>query len=716
MKTNKAVKYLFPCIGLLAAAVAQAGEPSASSVSGQFTTKLYFFDFSGGLPQYLQSYSGQESWSGDRDSGLYGDVDLSLRVSSDQRDTLVLERQGFGLDNHRARLRGGNEAIGFSGYYSHYRSNAGDLNYVNRPGTENNPTATGYTIGGNAGYLSRFNDDSTGQGGYHVERTRYGIGVKFKPELMGTGTSLAVNFDGYQRDGTTFATWVAGNSDIAPVSPDQRQARWRGYDKPVDEGMGRLSLNFTASPGGLFQFAYDGSFERFRNSARIAEMGDFQAAIEGPGSAPTGLTLASFDQLHFIPDSTLMSQSVRLSRTMGNTALAGGYGMSRLRQDSFSHAQVDAGYNTGRINTSNAFLSLSHRFLPAMSVEGHVKFHDRENDSDAAPAGGLLDRNVRDEWGVRIANIDSLDYGLAASFSGLPVRSTLTAGWKHRDIERDLQYNNISAAPNIGIFPTVSLYRSDTDSDEFFLKWVARPAKGTILRVTPSYVTADKTGFVTEPEKSLNLKLALSHAFQNGVQFNAYYHFKDKQNDNNGFIDTNKPTGGPIVTGAEYRQKADDTFHAAGVSLAFFPSEWINVNAGINWAQNDFETYFFGTNARRFEANILFDQRGISTFEADTLSFSLTGDYQVSDELKFVAGYSLDLSDGDLTTTTTALNDVVRDRIDHTLHSLSLGMHYMLRQRYTLRTGYTYEKYDDDVYDDISGSVHTLMVGLSVPF
>jgi hypothetical protein len=717
MKTSKTVKFLIPCIGLLAAAVAQATEPPASAVTGQFTTKLYFFDFSGdGLARYLQGYGSQESWSGNRNSGLYGDVDLSLRVSNSQRDTLVLERQGFGLDNHRARLRGGSDAIGFSGYYSHYRSNAGAVNYVNRPGTENNPAATGYTVGGNAGYLSRFNDDTAGQPIYHVERTRYGVGVKFKPDLMGAGTSLAVNFDGYQRDGATFATWVAGNSDISPVSADQRQARWRGYDKPVDENMGRISMNFTAAPGGMFHLAYDGSFERFRNSARIAEMGDFQSAIEGTGTAPTGLTLASFDQLHFVPDSTLVSQSLRLSKTMGSTALAAGYGMSRLRQDSFSLAQIDAGFDKGRINTSNAFVSLNHRFSPTISVEGHVKYHDRENDSDAAPPDGVLDRGVRDEWGVRIANIDSLDYGLAASIGRLPVKSTLTAGWRRRDVERDLRYNDITAAPNIGVVPEVSLYQSHTDSDEFYLKWVARPARGTILRVTPSYVTASKTGFVTEPEKSLNLKLSLSHALQSGVQLSGYYHLKDKKNDNNSFFDTSKPTGGPIVTGPEYKQKADEQFHAAGLSLTFFPSEWVNINAGVNWAQNDFETYYFGTNARRFESNIVFDRRGVSAFKADTLSFSLTGDYQVSDELKFVAGYALDLSDGDLTTSTTALNDVVRDKIDHSLHSFNLGMHYLLARGSTLRVGYMYEKYKDDVYDNISGSAHTVMMGFSMPF
>lgn len=740
MKANKTLKCFLPCLTVLAATLTQAhaADEGGTIVSGEITPKLIYFNHTGGpgegLTPYLQSYGGQSSWDGDRDNGFYADFDVNLTLSDDERDVLTLERQGFGRDNHRGQVRGGNDNIGFSGYYSHFRVNTGGVDYLLRPGTADNPVATipPYDPAGNGGYLTLFNDDSGGQTEYRVERTRYGLGVTFKPNLLGKDTSLSLNADGYERQGNKFATWVAGNGDITPNSAAQKQARWRGYDKPVDENMGRLSLNFTATPAGLFQFAYDGSIEKFNSLARTALMTDFQSAIEGTVAAPTGQTLAGDAQLHFVPDSTLMTHAIRLSRTFGNTAVAAGLGMSRLEQDTFSNEQIAAGYTTGEIDSRNAFLNLHQRVSPGVALEAYVKHYERDNDSTVAPPGGLLDRDVRDEWGVRINNIDSLTYGLSATFSGLPAKSSLTAGWKREDTDRDLQYNNLTATGNIGIWPTVSLYSDATVSDELYLKWVARPMQGMTLRVTPSVIHADKTGFVTEAEKSLNLKTALGYAMSQKMHFNAYYHYKDKENSNNSFYDTNKPTGSVNVLNAacdaalaaiaplgpctSYPQKADDTFHAAGISLNHAPSEWVTLNASLDWSQNDFETYYFGTNVRRFETNIRFDPRGSSDYKVDTWSLSLSAEYQPTDLVKLRAGYTLSKSEGDLITTTTALSDVVNDKIDNTLNSLALGADYDLKKQWKLRGSYVYDHYKDSSHPALKGGLHTLIMGVSLGF
>lgn len=714
MKANTSSKYVLPCMTVLAVAMAQvhAAETSATAMSGEITPTLYYFNYTGGagagLTPYLQSYSGQEAWSGDRDDGFYADLDLNLTLSGEQGDILTLERQGFGLDNHRGSLHGGTGGVGFSGYYSHYRSNTGGVDYVNRPGTVGNPTDPLYTTA-NSGMVSNFSDDGLGQTNYHTERTRYGVGVKFRPDLLGKGTSLSLNFDGYNRDGNKFATWVAGNGDFS--GPERYLDRWRGYDKPVDERMGRMSLNFTASPAGMFQFAYDASYEKFDNQARTLLIGDFESFL----SHSTLVAGSAGTPLHYIPDSTLMSHALRVSKAFGNTAVAAGYGMSRLEQDSFSDVQTVSGFTTGKVNTENAFLNLSHRISRSVGLEGHVKYANRDNDS-TQDAPGLLDRDIRDQWGVRIANIESLNYGLAATFRGMPVKSSLIAGWKRDDSDRELQYNNPTATPNIGIWPSVSLYREATVSDEVYLKWVARPMQGMTLRATPSYVWADKTALVTLPEESLNLKTALSYAMSNDMQVNAYYNFKDKKNGNNSFSDTAKPTGSITVSPTNtYEQKADDTFHAAGLSINLVPMDRMNASVSLDWVQNDFETYFFGTNARRFETNIVFDPRGTSAFKVDSWSLSLNGEYQASDRLLLNAGYTFSKSDGDLTTTSTADSGayVINDKIDHTLHSLILSANYSLKKNVTLRGGYLYDKYDDDAYDALSGEVHTLMAGVS---
>ena len=724
MKANKSIKYILPCMTVLALAMSQAyaADSVGTTVTGEITPKLYYFNYTGGpgagLTPYLQSYSGQESWSGDRDDGFYADVDLSLTLSGEQGDILTLERQGFGLDNHRGSIKGGGEGIGFGGYYSNYRSNTGGTDYVIRPGTTDNPTDPSYTAA-STGMLSNFNDDSPAEVDYHTERTAYGVGVKFKPGLLGKGTSLSVNFDGYKRDGNKFATWVAGNGDFAdgPTSGSRAFERWRGYEKPVDENMGRMSLNFTAAPAGLFQFAYDGSYEKFNNKARTALIGDFAGFLEN------GVTVFSADTpLHFIPDSTLTSHAVRLSKTFGATAVAAGYGMSTLKQDSFLD-EVSPGFDiadrfVGEISTENAFLNVNHRVSPTLGVEGFVKYFNRDNDSSMEADG--LDRDVVDAWGVRIANIESLDYGLSATFRALPVKSTLTAGWKREDSDRELLYNN-EPGP-IGQWPSVSLYSEETVSDEIYLKWVARPMPGMTLRITPSYIWADKTALVTLPEESLNLKTALSYAMTDGMQVNAYYNFKDKENGNQSFSDTNKSTTTilPVVSTTNvYSQKADDTFHAAGFSLNLTPMARMNASASLDWVQSDFETYFFGTNRRRFEAqSIVFDPRGTSAFKVDTWSLSLNGDYQASDRLRLSAGYTFSKSDGDIRTTgleadAALVPETQNDKIDNTLHSFILGANYGLKKNMTLRGGYVYDKYEDDAYSALSGGLHTLMAGVS---
>jgi len=755
MKANKSIKYILPCMTVLALAMSQAyaADSAGTTVTGEITPKLYYFNYTGGpgagLTPYLQSYSGQESWDGDRESGAYADLDLSLTLSGEQGDILTLERQGFGLDNHRGNIKGGGEGIGFGGYYSHYRSNTGGTDYVIRPGTADNPTDPAYftfynpgppVVGNtNSGFISKFNDDSQGQTNYHTERTRYGVGVKFKPGLLGKGTSLSMNFDGYNRDGNKFATWVAGNGDFTnstttaltgdPETTGVRTPqRWRGYDKPIDEKMGRMSLNFTASPAGMFQFAYDGSYEKFDNQARTFLVGDFASFLDNgvtvsPGSA--GLPV------HFYPDSTLTTHALRVSKSFGATAVAAGYGMSTLKQDSFlDEASPDfdiADRFVGEIGTQNAFLNVNHRLSQTVGLEGHIKYFNRDNDSSMEADG--LDRTVRDEWGVRIAKLESLNFGLSATFRALPAKSTLTAGWKREDSDRELLWNSIPTEDNIGQWPTQSLLSEETVSDEIYLKWVARPMPGMTLRITPSYIWADKTALVTLPETSLNLKTAVSYAMTDAMQLNAYYNFKDKENGNNSFTNTRKepallgtapnqtpnPLHDTVTLGTEYSQKADDTFHAAGVSLNLAPMERVNAGVSLDWVQNDFETYFFGTNRRRFEADIVFDPRGTSAFKVDTWSLSLNGDYQASDRLRLNAGYTFSKSDGDLTTTSTATSGayVINDKIDHTLHSFILGANYGLKKNMTLRGGYVYDKYEDDAYSALSGSVHTLMAGVS---
>lgn len=707
MKSNKTSKYFIPCLTILVAAMAQAHaeEETGTLVSGEITPKLVYFNYSGGpgadMRQQLQAYSAQESWSGDADKGFYGDLGLNLAVG----DVLTLERQGLGLDNHRGRAKVNTTGVAFTGYYSQYRSNSGSIDYLTNP---NLLPADNNAVGGTdatyipalpatntaSGYVAQFNNDAGGQTNFETERTNYGLAMKLKPELVGGWGSVSINYDGYQREGNKFATWIAGGSDL--LTPPL--TRWRGYDKPIDETMNKVSLNLTASPKGLFTIAYDGSMEKFDNQAAYATM-DYTGIVNGGAGKA----------LHFSPDSSLMTHAIRLSKTFDKTAVAAGYGMSRLEQDSFTAWQTARNYTTGKISTDNAYLNLNHQISPAASVEGHVKYYSRDNDS-TFPAGNNATFNNfisvdggTETLGVRINNIESMTYGLSASFRGLPAKSSLTVGWKREDIDRDLTFNTTAN----GIKDFVSLYDAKTESDEVYLKWSAKPKKGMTLRVTPSYISADKTGLVTEAEKAFHLKTQLGYAMVNGMHLTGYYNYKDKQNGNQTLTDKLAPAD-------VHSQQADSTFHSAGMSLNLAATEKLSTSVSLDWMQNDFETYYLSSDRRRFEANTDFLKRGDAQFNVDTWSLSLNSEYQANDRIKLSVGYTFSNSDGQsVTVDTTQAGYTVRENLENTLHSLILGADYALKKGMTLRVGYVFDKYDDKAYDPLSGKAHTVMVGLS---
>jgi hypothetical protein len=268
-----------------------------------------------------------------------------------------------------------------------------------------------------------------------------------------------------------------------------------------------------------------------------------------------------------------------------------------------------------------------------------------------------------------------------------------------------------------GIAPQRSLYREQTVSDEAYLKWVARPMPGMTLRVTPSYLWADKTGLVTDPEESLNFKSALSYAATEGMQVNGYYNYKQKQNSDLTFTSALANDG----LGAVQTQDVESTFHAAGVSINLIPKEQSNASVSFDWTQNDFQSYYFSSDRRRFEAGLTsantlnFLIRDSSAYKVDTYSLSFNGDLQTTEHLKLSAGYTYSISKGDVGSGLIAaeLLNTVDGRIDNTLHSITLGADFVLKKGTTLRGGYVYDKYDDDAYGVLSGSVHTLMLGLS---
>jgi hypothetical protein len=541
--------------------------------------------------------------------------------------------------------------------------------------------------GDGGGPFSTFSDTAN-RFDYHIDRTTYGAGFKVKPTVLADMATVAVDYQGYERDGNKFAAFLLHGG------PSQ----WRGVNMNVDERMNRVGLTLSASPQKRFELAYEVSFEEFTN--KVSDLTD-PAALPVPSpSAPAALL--------YVPDSQLVNHAIRASKNFSDRmVVAAGYGASWLKQDSFSELELASGHTKGRIANDNAYLTANAVVSPKVSLEGHVKYHNRDNDSSFGDA--LINLNTL--VGPRIDRINSMDYGVAASWRPGWLGSNLTLGWRRLDKERDLSFGSSARS----IAPAQTLYREDTESDEIYLKWTARPTTGWNLRVTPFFTWADKTGLVTEPEEAFRLKSILTYAAPAGWVVSGFYDYTDKQNGNNSFTDGD---GDPTTAPLSYKQDIDSTLHTAGLSLNGTPREDANAHASLYWMQNDLSSYLFTTNVQRWNAGAVFDLVDQPNYQVDSRVFSLGADWEASEKLKLDASYTFTKSSGDVAsgtvlTSLVAATGTIDSVIDNTLHSFALGADYVLNDKATLRVNYFYDRYEDDAYDLLSGGVNVLAVGVA---
>ncbi len=717
-------------IKVMVVAVASAfGAPlyaaDGTVVSGEITPKLYAFDyFKGagtGSTQFLERYNYQKG--GDNRNGSYLDLDLSLAANDGKRNIFTLEREGFGAYNHRGTAKASTDTLGFKGYYSRFRTSTNGVGFLYTPGQiPSGGVDTTYVNTTQVGFVRQFNNDSPGQTEFKVDRTTYGLGLDLKPVLFGNSVAAAINYDGYKRDGNRFASYVLGNGDVATQTAGFRVIRWRGFDTQINEKLNRYTFSLNGSPGG-FNLAYEGVIEKFDNQAMNYSLGDFSAAVAASAVAaglPATNTIAAAARtrpIQFTPDSTLISNNFRFAKNYGTTAVAAGYGLSVLKQDSFSAEQQALGYNTGKITTNSAYLNVTSNAVSGVGIEGFVKYNNRKNDS-SFPVAGLVAATTTEKLDVRIDRIKSLNYGLAATFRPTALKSTVTAGWKHEDKDRDLTWSQWGAGV-LSIHPAQALYREKTQSDELYVNWVARPMPGMILRVTPAYVWAGDTGLVSEPEKAFNLKTKLSYTATNGMLASGYYNYKNAKNAN--ITLTNSAAAGAL--GASLNQDIQKTQQAAGASLNYPVSEWIKTHASLSWMQDDFTSYFLRNSTRRYDAPttaVTFAAIDNSKYNIDTYVLNLGGDWQVNDELGWNGGYTYSRSKGNTASgyvfTQLSAGNTIDGTVSSAVHTLNLGVDYVVKKNVKLKASYVYDYNKDDSYSALTGGYHTLMMGVGFGF
>ncbi|MEK7307906.1 MAG: MtrB/PioB family outer membrane beta-barrel protein, partial [Nitrospirota bacterium] len=219
-----------------------------------------------------------------------------------------------------------------------------------------------------------------------------------------------------------------------------------------------------------------------------------------------------------------------------------------------------------------------------------------------------------------------------------------------------------------------------------------------------------KTGLVSEPEEAVNVKTSLSYATPDlsGLLATGFYNIKSKKNNKNSFTGTD---------GVSYNQDIKGVFNTTGVTVSVNPANKLTTFLTYLWSQDDFDTYYFSANNRRYEATTIFSTRDRQNYKIDTHTLSIGADYQASSSLTFSGNYSFTNSKG-TTASGIAENELsdVDAGINNTLHTLSLGTDYAIKKNISMKASYLYDYYKDKVFSGLTGGVNTLMAGLAYRF
>lgn len=709
---------LLMAVSSLYATAAAEGTTTTGEVTPKFEYYDYFSGFGSDRTQFVERYDYRKGLGNDRRSDGWLDADFTLKVSDADRDLLVLERLGFGRYNHRNSIKINREAFAVTGYFRQFRSATGGIDYLFSPGQVAGGTDPSYFFpaqtNGDSGHVAQYNDDTVNRN-FNIKRSTYGVGAKAKSALFNGNGSLAVNFDGYQREGRQLFNYALGGGDIREAGTNASTAgrvlqRWRGFSQEVDETNRRVSVTAMLTPRELLQLSYTFSWDKYDNNAINGTHIDVEQYLSPGWQYNTGGD--STRPLGFVADSHLLSHGLRLSKSFGKLNLAAGYGQSRLEQDTFTQPQRRLGFDNGEISTDNAYITFNSTLFSRLGLEGFYKFYQRDNDS-SFPVIGLLDPAAPEQFGVRINRIESDSFGLSTSYRSRAIKSSFVLGWKHEDKDRNLTFHNSTIGPPAvnGISAVRSFYSEHTSYDEVSLRINSQLGNGFSLRVTPSYLWASQTALVTDPEEQFKVKTTLTYVSPGGTFVSGFYNYVDKSNNDHAIVGTD---------GNLANQDVDRTAQSAGLSVNLTPSEWVAAQVGFTWLQDDFDALFFGSNRRRFEApgnTTIFFLQDASNYDVDTYVINAGGDWKVSDNLTYTASYTYSKSNGH-TASGLVLDSLpsIDGKVDNAVHSLALGVQYRFNESIRVSANYYVDYYDDDTFDQLTGGVHSVMVGLGVAF
>lgn len=723
------------------------GEGAEGVLHASITPKLYAFSNGGGFRNdrvgFLERYDYREdSFSdGHQRDGLIADLDLALVYADAKRDVLVLERDGFGINNQRTNLKADSDAVKFKAYNNIFTSATGGIDFRYNPNQVVGGTDPTYALPANTGesqHVGTFSFDSPDTL-YSVKRSSNGASVEFKPAVFDGNGAVVVSYDGYSRRGNRVANYELPNA-LLNGGTNAEPLQWRGYSQPIDERNNRFAVNLSLTPANLFNLNYELAVDKFQNNASaitLANLSQWSGIPFGGGAGFSALATPGLP-LNFVADSTLITNDLRFSKQLGKSAvLAAGYSKSSLKQDSFTDIQTANGYANGKTGTDSAYVTGKFNLSQLVGLEAFYRYSKRENNS-TYPAGDLINpvfngasSSTSYERMVmpRINKIETSSYGLEASLYPQFLKTSLSAGWKHEDKDRDFTFGTDAA-----LVAPIMLYSAKSSSDEVYLKLVSRPAKGWTIRLTPSYLWSDQTGLVSEPEEAIQVKTQVTYSKPEWHELfvSGYYNYKQTENGLLGYANYNVTgAGGAGVAGnpqsgafgTEQAQKAKNTQQSAGLNLNMVPRESLKLNLGYDWSQTDFSTYYFTSNRIRFHYLtvpssatltsldfLILDNPG---YKVDTQTISAGGEWQ-RNKYTYSGHYSYSWSKGHNANGLGGQSlPAVDASVNNVLQTLSFGVEYALKSSLSLKGSYIYDNYKDRVYNELSGDLHTIMVSIS---
>jgi hypothetical protein len=406
---------------------------------------------------------------------------------------------------------------------------------------------------------------------------------------------------------------------------------------------------------------------------------------------PVRIALGSADvQPHFVADTNMVRQSLVASAGNRNLFVSAGGAWNQLTQESFTTRQVSGGYGQGEIGTTQLFVNLASRPSARFGAEAYVRRSAIDRDIDTFSLSTRT--NAITQW----------TYGAEFDARSADGRLSITPGWTRRTAERDLEFNSIVQLR--------SLYRADSESDEFFVRARWKLAPRVTLRVTPSVLRADKTALPTEPSEANKVNVALAYANPTGAYaVSGYYTRRTRQNDKLSFTGSD---GGVV------QQDREGALDQLGVAGTMMRSEATTVYWNYAWSRDEYSSTFFGTTARRYDASPVFYVRDAGlTSRLASHAFTIGTDVLPLDRVQCGVSYSATRTSGDVATgSVLAALPAVDGRIDNWYHSASLRIEGDLGRSLKLGASYLFDYYSDAGYTELSGGLHTLVASLGYRF